>query len=152
MRREYPDRPIAGVAAVILRGDEVLLTRRRNPPGEGLWGLPGGVVELGETVREAVVREVREECGIEVEPIRLLEVHDSIVRDEEGRIRFHYILSEFLCRAVGGSLKPSTDALEAMWIPIDRLEELPMARGTLRFIRRIAAEERASSGTQTPSS
>ncbi|MEM3070806.1 MAG: NUDIX hydrolase [Candidatus Bathyarchaeia archaeon] len=147
MRREYPERPIAGVAAVIFRGNEVLLTRRRNPPGEGLWGLPGGVVELGETVREAIVREVREECGIEVEPIKLLEVYDSIVRDEEGRVRFHYILSEFLCKVVGGSLKPSSDALEAGWIPLVKLEELPIGRGTLRFIMRTAAEERISPET-----
>lgn len=141
MKREYPERPIAGVAAVIFRGNEVLLTRRKNPPGEGLWGLPGGVVELGETVREAIVREVREECGIEVEPIKLLEVYDSIVRDDEGRVRFHYILSEFLCKVVGGSLKPSSDALEAKWVPLDKLEELPISRGTLGFIMKTAAKE-----------
>lgn len=140
MKREYPDRPIAGVGAVVFKGSEVLLTRRRNPPGEGLWGLPGGVVELGETVREAIVREVKEECGIEVEPIKLLEVYDSIVRDEEGRVKFHYILSEFLCKVVGGSLKPSSDALEARWVPLNELEELPIGRGTLRFIMRIATD------------
>jgi len=144
MGREYPDRPIAGVAAVIFKGNEVLLTKRMNPPGEGLWGLPGGVVELGETVREAIVREVKEECGIDVEPIRLLDVHDSIVRNGEGRVRFHYILSEFLCRVVGGSLKPSSDALEARWFPLDKLEEIPISRGTLRFIMKAAAEERAT--------
>jgi 8-oxo-dGTP diphosphatase len=147
MGREYPDRPIAGVAAVIFKGNEVLLTKRMNPPGEGLWGLPGGVVELGETVREAIVREVKEECGIDVEPIRLLDVHDSIVRDGEGRVRFHYILSEFLCRIVGGSLKPSSDALEARWFALDKLEEIPISRGTLRFIMKAAAEERE---TPTP--
>ncbi len=141
MRREYPERPIAGVAAVIFKGDEILLTRRGNPPGKGLWGLPGGVVELGETVREAVVREVREECGIEVEPIRLLEVYDSIVKDEEGRVKFHYILSEFLCRLVGGRLEASSDAVEAMWINLERLGELSISSGTLSFIRRVAAEE-----------
>lgn len=144
VRREYPERPIAGVAAMIFSDGSVLLARRRNPPGEGRWALPGGVVELGERVREAVVREVREECGLEVEPVKLLTVFDSIVRDEEGRVKFHYILFEFLCRVVGGTLTSATDALEARWVPLEGLEKLPMSQGTIRFIGRVAAENMAS--------
>ena len=89
MRREYPEAPIPGVAAVVL-DDGVLLVRRGREPARGRWGLPGGVVELGERAEEAVVREVLEETGIEVEPLKLVAVYDSIVRDEEGRVRFHY--------------------------------------------------------------
>jgi len=144
VRREYPERPVAGVAAVILNDDSVLLVKRKNPPGEGNWGLPGGVVELGEPITEAVVREVREECGLEVEPVKRLAVFDSITRDEEGKVKFHYILFEFLCRIVGGTLVSATDALDARWMPLERLEDLPISQGTIRFIRRVAAENKTS--------
>ncbi|RLI32309.1 DNA mismatch repair protein MutT, partial [Candidatus Bathyarchaeota archaeon] len=89
--------------------------------------------------------EVREECGLDVEPVKLLTVYDSINRDEEGRVRFHYILFEFLCRVVGGELAPSSDALEVRWVPLEKLEELPMNPGTIRFIRRVAADREGTS-------
>ena len=100
---------------------------------------------MGEGVREAVVREVREECGLDVEPVKLLTVYDSINRDEEGRVRFHYILFEFLCRVVGGELAPSSDALEVRWVPLEKLEELPMTPGTIKFIRRVATDREGTS-------
>jgi ADP-ribose pyrophosphatase YjhB (NUDIX family) len=144
VRRESPEKPIAGVAAVIFNGNSVLLVKRRNPPGEGNWGLPGGVVELGEHIKEAVVREVREECGLEVEPVKRLAVFDSITRDDEGRVKFHYILFEFLCEIVGGILTSATDALDARWVPLERLEDLPISHGTIRFLRRVAAENKTA--------
>jgi len=144
VRREYPERPIAGVAAVIFNDDCVLLVKRGNPPGEGNWGLPGGVVELGEQIREAVVREVREECGLEVEPVKRLAVFDSITRDDEGRVKFHYILFESLCRIAGGTLASATDALDARWVPLEKLEDLPISQGTIRFIRKVAANNKTS--------
>jgi ADP-ribose pyrophosphatase YjhB (NUDIX family) len=140
-RREYPDTPIAGVGAVIFSGKSILLIRRRNEPSKDMWGLPGGVVELGERVEDAIVREVEEETGIRVEPLRLLTVLDSIRRDGEKRIRFHYILSEFLCEEVEGELKASTDASDAVWFPVDELDSLEMSRWTRGFIRKVAAEE-----------
>ena len=142
MRREYPDTPIAGVGAVIFSGKEMLLVMRGDEPSRGMWGLPGGVVELGERVEEAIVREVEEETGIRVKPLRLLTVLDSIRRDGEGRIRFHYILSEFLCEAVEGELKASTDASDAVWFPVCELDSLEMSRWTREFIKKVAAEER----------
>lgn len=145
MRREYPERPVAGVGAVIFNNGSVLLVRRKNPPREGNWGLPGGVVELGESIKEAVVREVREECGLEVEPVKRLTVFDSIARDEEGRVRFHYILFEFLCRIIGGTMAPATDAADVRWVSLEKMEELPMSQETIRFIRKVAAENMASS-------
>ena len=142
MRREYPTTPIAGVGAVIFSGKNILLVRRRNEPSKDMWGLPGGVVELGERVEDAIVREVEEETGIRVEPLRLLTVLNSIRRNSEGRTRFHYILSEFLCKKVEGELKASTDASDAGWFPVNELDSLKMSKWTREFIRITAAEER----------
>jgi ADP-ribose pyrophosphatase YjhB (NUDIX family) len=144
VRREYPERPVAGVAAVILNENAVLLVKRKNPPGEGNWGLPGGVVELGEPIGEAIVREVREECGLEVKLVKRLAIFDFITRDEAGKVKFHYILFEFLCRIIGGTLASATDALDARWMPLERLEDLPISQGTIRFIRRVAAKSKTS--------
>ena len=141
MRREYPASPIAGVAATVFRGSEVLLVRRGNEPSKGMLGIPGGVVELGETAEDAVVREVEEEIGIRVKPLRVLDVLDSIVRDDEGRIRFHYILIEFLCEPIGGELKASSDVSDAFWAPLESLEELNVMPRTKAFIERTAREE-----------
>ena len=141
MKREYPTSPIAGVGAVVFRGSEVLLVRRGNEPSKGKLGIPGGVVELGETAEEALVREVEEETGIRVKPLRLLDVLDSIERDDEGGIRFHYVLLEFLCEPIGGELNASSDASEALWAPLEGLEELDVMPRTRAFIERVTREE-----------
>ena len=141
MKREYPTAPIAGVAATVFRGSEVLLVRRGNEPSKGKLGIPGGVVKLGETAEDAVVREVEEETGIRVRPLRVLDVLDSIVRDDEGGIRLHYVLIEFLCEPIGGELNASSDVSDAMWAPIESLEELNVMPRTKAFIERIAREE-----------
>jgi len=145
LRREYPESPIAGVAATVFSGGNVLLVRRGNEPSYGLWGLPGGVVELGETVEEALTREVREETGLSVRPVRLVTVLDSIVRDDEGKIRFHYVLLEFLCKDLGGELEASTDVSDARWFPLGSFDSLDMNRGARRLIERIAREENIAS-------
>ena len=124
MRREYPDAPIAGVGAVILGSGsppDVLLIRRGQEPLKGEWSLPGGGVELGETLEEAVRREVLEETGLVVDPVAIVEAFDRISRDAEGRVRYHYVLVDFLCRVKGGSLACATDALEARWAGPDAL-------------------------------
>jgi len=141
LRREYPATPIAGVGAVIFSGNRILLVRRGNEPSKDLWGLPGGMVELGERVEDAIVREVEEETGIRVKPLRLLTVLDSIRRDDEGRIRFHYILFEFLCEEIDGELEASTDASDARWLPVDELESMEMSRWTRGFIMKVASEK-----------
>ena len=142
MRREYPASPIAGVAATVFRGSKVLLVRRGNEPSKGMLGIPGGVVELGETAEDAVVREVEEETGILVKPLRVLDIIDSIVRDDEGGIRFHYVLIEFLCEPIGGELRASSDVSDALWAPLESLEELNVMPRTKTFIERIAREEK----------
>ena len=141
LRREYPDNPIASVGALIFSGENVLLVMRRNEPSKDLWGLPGGVVELGERVEDAIVREVEEETGILVKPLRLFTVLDNIRRDDEGRIQFHYILFEFLCALVEGELRASTDASDARWIPIADLDSYEMSRLAKELITRVADEE-----------
>lgn len=131
MKREYPDAPIVAVAAVVLDGDRVLLVKRASEPGRGKWSIPGGVVKLGERLREAVVREVKEECGILIEVRDLLDVVETIVRDEEGRVRFHYVIVDFLARPLSGQLRASDDALEAAWVRLDDILEMDITR-TLR--------------------
>ncbi|UCH57773.1 MAG: NUDIX hydrolase [Candidatus Bathyarchaeota archaeon] len=141
MRREYPDSPVASVGAVIFCGEDVLLVRRRNEPSKDLWGLPGGVVKLGERVEDAIVREVEEETNILVKPLRLLAVLDNIRRDDDGQIRFHYILTEFRCAVVEGELRASTNASDARWIAVTDLDLLKMSRMARGLIMRVAEEE-----------
>lgn len=132
MKREYPEAPIAGVGAVILQNHpagpgaspRVLLIRRGQEPLKGEWSLPGGAVELGETLEEAICREVLEETGLVVEAVEIVQALDRIVRDSEGRVRYHYVLIDFLCRVAGGSLACATDAVEARWAGPAELEGL----------------------------
>ena len=112
--REYPDFPIPGVGAVVLREvegrTEVLLIRRGSEPMAGGWSLPGGAIELGESIREACVRETREETGLTVEPLADVETIDIIYRDTLGRVQYHYVVVDILCRVMGGELRSGTDA------------------------------------------
>ena len=124
-RRLYPERPLVGVGVLIRDGDRYLLVRRAAEPDAGLWSIPGGLVELGERVEEAAVREALEETGLEVEIRDLLGVVDKIERDDAGRIRFHFVIVDYLAEVKGGSLKASSDALEARWV---RAEEFPKYR------------------------
>jgi mutator protein MutT len=135
MRREYPDTPILGVGAVVIDGDRVLLIKRGRAPLLGEWSIPGGAVELGETVREAVVREVLEETGVAVEVAELLGVFDRVVRDDRGKLRYHYILIDFLCRRVSGEAKASGDAADARWFSIEEVNTLSLAKDTAEVIR-----------------
>ena len=116
MAREYPDAPVAGVGGVVIRGDEVLLVRRAHAPRQGEWSLPGGHLELGESLAEAVRREVLEETGVEVEVGPLVEAFDRVHRDEAGRVRYHFVIVDFLCRPVGGAVQAGDDAADARWV------------------------------------
>jgi len=122
MKREFPESPLVGVGAVIVKDGRVLLIRRGQAPLLGEWSLPGGVMECGETLRDATIREAREETGLTVEVGEILGVYERLIRSEDGRVRYHYVLIDFLCRAGGGELKAGSDAAEAGWF---RLEELP---------------------------
>jgi 8-oxo-dGTP diphosphatase len=145
VRREYPEGPIAGVGAVIVRDapngeKQVLLARRAQEPLKGQWSLPGGAVELGETLEAAICREVLEETGLAVETVGVVEAFDRISRDREGRVQYHYVLVDFLCRVTGGTLACSSDALEARWTGPDDLNGLtPKTVEVIRKAWRMAS-------------
>src|ERR1700722_3521456 len=105
MNREFPELPLVGIGSIIIEDDRVLLVKRAHPPIQGQWSIPGGVLEVGELVREAAIREAREETGLIVEPGELLGVYDRVLRDAEYRVQYHYVLIDFLCRPVGGKLQ-----------------------------------------------
>jgi len=119
VQREYPKAPIVGVGAVVVDEGRVLLVRRGSEPLKGKWSLPGGMLEVGESLHQGVVREVEEETGLQVEPIELIELLDRIVRDNDpggDRVRYHYVIADYLCRVVGGSLKAASDAEAVRWV------------------------------------
>jgi mutator protein MutT len=115
MQREFPDIPLVGVGAVIVDEGRVLLVRRGTEPLRGEWSLPGGLLEVGESLMAGVVREVREETGLTVEPVELIELLDRIYREGE-RVRYHYVIADYLCRVVGGALQAATDADAVRWV------------------------------------
>jgi ADP-ribose pyrophosphatase YjhB (NUDIX family) len=115
MEREFPEVPRMAVGAVVVDGGRVLLVRRGNPPLKGHWSLPGGVLELGESLAEGLVREVREETGLIVEPVELVELLDRIHREGE-RVQYHYVIADYLCRVVGGEMLAASDADAVRWV------------------------------------
>lgn len=115
MTREYPQVPLVGVGAVIVDRGRVLLVERGTEPMKGRWTIPGGLVEVGEPLTEAVVRETREETGLHIEPIELVELLDRIYR-EENRVRYHYVIADYLCRVTGGDLLAASDAAAVRWV------------------------------------
>ncbi|MFQ6084694.1 MAG: NUDIX hydrolase [Candidatus Bathyarchaeia archaeon] len=137
MGRTYPDRPIVGVGVAIKRGSRVLLIKRGVEPGLGLWSIPGGVVKLGEQVEEAGKREVREETGLEIEIDGLLDVLDNVIYDERGKIRYHYVLVDFLAHPTGGRLKVASDAQDAQWIDIDKVDQYPLTKTFRRLLQKL---------------
>jgi 8-oxo-dGTP diphosphatase len=115
MRREFPSAPIVAIGAIIVDAGRVLLVRRGSEPLKGQWSLPGGALELGESLTSGLVREVREETGLLIEPVELIELLDRIHRDGE-RVRYHYVIADYLCRVAGGELIAATDADEVRWV------------------------------------
>ncbi len=136
MSREYPNQPVAGAGAVVLDGDAVLLVRRGGEPLAGQWSLPGGRLELGESVQQAVVRETSEETGLDVEPLQMLGVYDLIDRDGSGAVRYHYVLIDWICTVAGGELKAGDDATEVCWATRRDLARYELADFTLHAIEK----------------
>ncbi len=140
---------MVGVGAVVWRDGMVLLERRGQPPRQGSWSLPGGLVEVGETLEEAVAREVREECSIAVTVGPLLGVFEPIVRDDDGRIRYHYVVIDYLAFYRAGDIVAGDDAAELQWAPVEQLDAYPLLPATLDMIDRArrTALRAASTGT-----
>jgi 8-oxo-dGTP diphosphatase len=136
MQREFPEVPLVGVGAVIIEDGRVVLVKRAHPPLQAEWSIPGGVLEVGELMREAAVREAREETGLIVEPRELLGVYDRVLRDPDQRVQYHYVLIDFLCRRVAGDLAAASDAAEVGWFTPDRLSGLHLAEDTLDVIQK----------------
>jgi ADP-ribose pyrophosphatase YjhB (NUDIX family) len=134
MRREFPEVPLVGVGAIIIEDARVVLVKRAHPPLQAEWSIPGGVLEVGELVREAAIREAREETGLTVEPGELLGVYDRVLRDAGQRVQYHYVLIDFFCRRVGGELKAASDAVEVRWFTRQELPGLNLAEDTLDVI------------------
>jgi 8-oxo-dGTP diphosphatase len=136
MKRDYPDRPILGVGAVIVSQGRALLVRRATEPLKGEWSVPGGVLELGETLYDGVTREVLEECGLRVEPGPVLEVFDSIFRDLEGRTQYHYVLIDYLCSVIGGEACAASDVSEVRWVQEQELAGMELRESIERVVRK----------------
>src|ERR1700704_5484512 len=130
MSREFPNNPLVGVGAVVIQDNRILLIRRGHAPLLGEWSLPGGVLECGETLREATVREAREETGLIVETGELLGGYERVIRSNDRRVRYHYVLIVFLCQPVAGDLQAGSDASEVRWFAPEELDVLNLPRDT----------------------
>ncbi|MGC2109623.1 MAG: NUDIX hydrolase [Candidatus Korobacteraceae bacterium] len=136
MKRDYPEQPIIGVGAVIVDAGRILLVRRATEPLKGEWSVPGGMLELGETLRDGVRREVLEETGIEVEPGEVLDVFDSIFTDALGRTEYHYVLIDYLCRLVSGEAIAASDVSDVRWVTADALPAMNLRQSIEQVVRK----------------
>ena len=149
--REYPDAPRAAVGAVVLDGDQVLLVRRGEPPSQGKWSIPGGLIHLGERLEDAVLREVEEECGLRVELVGLCGVIDRVIPGEPANpagpapVRYHYVIVDYVATPTGGSLQAGSDAAEARWVPIADLSRYETTDALTAMIHRAAKLRHARS-------
>jgi len=134
MKREYPKLPMVAVGAVVKKDNSIILVKRTHEPRKGFWSIPGGLVELGEPVKDAVKREVREETGLEVEIDKLIDVIDNIVYDRSRRLKFHYVLIDFLVHPVGGELQ---DASKARWIKAGELSQYRITKTATKLLQEI---------------
>jgi 8-oxo-dGTP diphosphatase len=140
--RRYPRRPLVGVGALILDRDRILMAQRGKEPLKGWWSLPGGALETGEALADAVRREVREETGLEIEPLGVLEIFERIMRDAAGVPEYHYVLIDYVCRITGGLLAAGDDVCRVEWVRRRDLPNLQITEGTLGVIEKAFRQRR----------
>ena len=145
IKRHYPDQPLVGVGAVVFKGDEVLLVRRGQEPARGSWSLPGGLVELGETLAAAIKRELAEETGLTVTLLGISAVAERIFPDPDGAIAYHYVLVDYLCDYLGGELSPGSDITAARFVPLSDLPDFDLPQFTADVIRQAREQRRQGS-------
>jgi ADP-ribose pyrophosphatase YjhB (NUDIX family) len=139
--RRYPSRPFLGIGALIFDDErKILLVERGKDPLKGYWSLPGGILETGEKLEEGIRREVREETGLEVDPLSIFEVFERIMPDAEGRPEYHYVLIDYLCRPAGGRLQAASDASRVAWVSEQNLHDYRLTEGTLDVVQRAFAK------------
>jgi ADP-ribose pyrophosphatase YjhB (NUDIX family) len=136
MKRDYPEHPIIGVGAVIIEGSRVLLVRRDTEPLRGEWSVPGGMLELGEKLRDGVRREALEETGVTVEPGEVLDVFDSIFTDGLGKTQYHYVLVDYLCRPISGEAQAGSDVSEVRWVSLEALPAMGLRESIEQVVRK----------------
>jgi 8-oxo-dGTP diphosphatase len=138
--RTYPTFPIPAVGAVILHDQRVLLVQRGQPPAQGKWTIPGGVIEIGEAPEEALMREVQEECHLSITVVGIIDVVNRVIRDDQDTIKYHYVILDYLARWQRGeseqavSPQPGTDVLDVRWIPLPELGQYELTEGLLKII------------------
>jgi 8-oxo-dGTP diphosphatase len=133
-RREYPDSPVVGVGAVVIKDGKVLLVERGVPPNKGVWAIPGGSLKLGETLQEGAEREILEETGITIKAGAPFYSFDFFERDSDGRIRFHYVVVDMKGDYISGDVRGADDALDARWISPEELNDMPVSKNTLKIL------------------
>jgi len=141
--RRYPPCPLIGVGVLVFDKDRVLLVKRERDPGKGRWSIPGGLLEVGEPLKEGARRETKEETGIDVEVDDLLDVIDNIVADEQDKVSYHYVLIDYLGHKIGGTLVPGTDVKEAQWATLEELDALSTTRTLQRLVQKAKLVHKA---------
>jgi len=136
LKRLYPDQPVVGVGAVVISEGKILLEKRKNEPGKGKWSIPGGVVDLGESPEQAVVREVMEETCLEVDAPRLIDVVSDVSLDEAGKVKYHFVIIDYLVAVKRGEPKAASDADALVWVPLNEVEAYDLTRSFRNFFRR----------------
>ncbi len=136
MKRLYPDQPVVGVGAVVLNEGKILLEKRKNEPGKGKWSIPGGLVDLGESPEQAVIREVLEETCLEVEAPRLVDVVSDVSLDEADKVKYHFVIIDYVVTVKRGEVKAASDADALTWVPFSEVEGYNLTRSFRNFFRR----------------
>jgi 8-oxo-dGTP diphosphatase len=135
VKRLYPDQPIVGIGAVIIEDGKIVLIKRGNEPSKGKWTIPGGLVELGESLEAAVIRETKEEVCLDVDNPSLIGVVDNVDLDEQGKVKYHYVIIDYLVQVIGGNIQAASDAEELRWVPFDEVESYNLTASFRGFFK-----------------